>query len=152
MQCGILFPRASVEGYNVPNGGFLEDVVIEDPSLSSASQCFDSCEADASTDQQNDLYDEVGQGGSVSNAHSDLDPPSTMHADLKNDISDQIVEDVGDLKVTENVNDEKNVEDQHTLSTEDVDEILDKCLLQALHTTINDKDLPIPGSTLWYDK
>lgn len=58
---------------------------------------------------------------------------------------------MSDLKVTENVStDGNNVEDQHTLSTEDVDEILDKCLLQALHTTVNDKDLPIPGSTLWY--
>ncbi|XP_021834521.1 eukaryotic translation initiation factor 2D-like [Prunus avium] len=40
-------------------------------------------------------------------------------------------------------------EDQHPLSTEDVDTLLEKCLLQALHTTVKDKDLPTPGSTLW---
>ncbi|KAG5549633.1 hypothetical protein RHGRI_014817 [Rhododendron griersonianum] len=33
---------ASVEAYYVPNAGFLEDIVFEDPSLSSASQTFDS--------------------------------------------------------------------------------------------------------------
>ncbi|KAH7833900.1 hypothetical protein Vadar_010870 [Vaccinium darrowii] len=141
---------ASVEGYYVPNAGFLEDVVIEDPSLPSASQTFDSSEVDASIDQRNDLINDLGEGSSVTNAHSDLNPSSTRHSDLKNDIPEQLITDVSDLKVTENVStDGNNVEDQHTLSTEDVDEILDKCLLQALHTTVNDKDLPIPGSTLW---
>ncbi|KAJ0603929.1 putative SUI1 domain, PUA domain, PUA-like superfamily, SUI1 domain superfamily, Pre-PUA protein [Helianthus annuus] len=38
---------------------------------------------------------------------------------------------------------------QVSLSVEDVDALLDKCLLQAFYTTLKDKDLPIAGSTLW---
>jgi len=36
------------------------------------------------------------------------------------------------------------------LTTEEIDSLLDKCLLQALYTSIKEKDLPMPGSTLWY--
>ncbi|THG08755.1 hypothetical protein TEA_027116 [Camellia sinensis var. sinensis] len=140
----------SVEGHYVPNAGFLEDVVFEDPSLF-ASQTSDSCETDDSIDQQNGINnEEVGEASDVADAHSDLDPASQTHTDLQNDIAEQVAADVGDLKVTENAStDELNVEDQHTLSSEDLDALLDKCLLQALHTTVTDKDLPIPGSTLW---
>uniref|UniRef100_A0A5B7AKM9 Putative eukaryotic translation initiation factor 2D n=1 Tax=Davidia involucrata TaxID=16924 RepID=A0A5B7AKM9_DAVIN len=141
----------SVEGHYVPNAGFLEDVVFEDPSLSSASQARDSCECDTSIDQQNGIENkEVGEAIDVTDLHLALDPASTTQTDLKNDISEQVIRDVGDLKVTENVStDDLNVEEQHTLSTEDIDALLDKCLLQALHTTVNEKDLPMPGSTLW---
>lgn len=140
----------SVEGHYVPNAGFLEDVVFEDPSLF-ASQTSDSCETDDSIDPQNGINnEEVGEASDVADAHSDLDPASQTHTDLQNDIAEQVVADVGDLKVTENAStDELNVEDQHTLSSEELDALLDKCLLQALHTTVTDKDLPIPGSTLW---
>ncbi|GFS38404.1 eukaryotic translation initiation factor SUI1 family protein [Actinidia rufa] len=136
----------SVEDHFVPNSGFLENVVFEDPSLSSC-QTSDSCEADRSIDQQNGISSEVvGEAGNVAYAVSDQDPSSTACTDSKNDIAERVVADVGDLKLLENVStDELNVEDQHTLSTEDIDAILDKCLLQALHTTVKDKDLPIPG-------
>lgn len=60
--------------------------MIEDPSLPSASQTFDSSEVDASIDQRNDLINDLGEGSSVTNAHSDLNPSSTRHSDLKNDI------------------------------------------------------------------
>lgn len=60
---------------------------------------------------------------------------------------DQVTTDLGDLKVTET---DKGVnEGQISLSVEDVDALLDKCLLQAFYTTLKDKDLPIAGSTLW---
>ncbi|KAL7182140.1 hypothetical protein ACSBR1_040953 [Camellia fascicularis] len=140
----------SVEGHYVPNAGFLEDVLFEDPSLF-ASQTSDSCETDDSIDQQNGINnEEVWEASDVADAHSDVDPASQTHTDLQNDIAEQVVANVGDLKVTENAStDELNVEDHHTLSSEDLDAFLDKCLLQALHTTVTDKDLPIPGNTLW---
>ncbi|KAJ6383804.1 hypothetical protein OIU78_027158 [Salix suchowensis] len=106
----------SVEGHYMPNAGFLEDVVFEDPVFLSSVQVPDSCEGSGdSSNHENDGVDskEVGES-----AISDTDESTT-------------------------------VEEQHTLSAEDVDAYLDKCLLQALHTTVNDKDLPMPGSTLW---
>ncbi|XP_059631037.1 uncharacterized protein LOC132273942 [Cornus florida] len=141
----------SVEGHYVPNAGFYEDVVFGDPSLASTCQASDSREGDALIHQQNGSDNkEVGEAIIVTDAHSDIDPVSTQQIDFKDDSAEQVTADMGDLKVTENAStDELTVEEQHTLSTEDVDALLDKCLLQALHTTIKDKDLPMPGSTLW---
>lgn len=134
--------RGSIERPFVPNAGFLEDVVFEDPSLlayvSDQHMAIDS--------------KEVGESSDVMDANSELRPVYTQ-TDNGNDIAEQIVEDVGEMKLTEKfAADESNIEDQFTLSTEDVDGLLDKCLLQALHTTVKDKDLPMPGSTLWYDR
>lgn len=138
-----------VEGHYVPNAGFLEDVVFEDPSLSSASQASDSCEGvnEASSDPQNDISNKKeGESVDVLDLTSEANPSSTALLDVSNDPAEQITANVDDLKVTD---EESNVEVHHTLSTEDVDALLDKCLLQALHTTVKDKDLPMPGSTLW---
>ncbi|RVW60103.1 Eukaryotic translation initiation factor 2D [Vitis vinifera] len=139
-----------VEGHYVPNAGFLEDVVFEDPSLSSACQASDSCEGvnEASSDPQNDISNKKeGESVDVLDLTSEANPSSTAQLDVSNDPAEQITANVDDLKVTD---EESNVEVHHTLSTEDVDALLDKCLLQALHTTVKDKDLPMPGSTLWY--
>lgn len=138
-----------VEGHYVPNAGFLEDVVFEDPSLSSACQASDSCEGvnEASSDPQNDISNKKeGESVDVLDLTSEANPSSTAQLDVSNDPAEQITANVDDLKVTD---EESNVEVHHTLSTEDVDALLDKCLLQALHTTVKDKDLPMPGSTLW---
>eukprot|EP00897_Mesotaenium_endlicherianum_P007401 jgi/Mesen1/668/ME000109S10887 len=35
------------------------------------------------------------------------------------------------------------------MTAEETDALLDRCLLQALRSTLKDKDLPIPSSTLW---
>nr|XP_043637192.1 eukaryotic translation initiation factor 2D [Erigeron canadensis] len=119
----------SAEGRYVPNAGFLDDVVFEDPSLSTTSQQSD---ANQTSDHENgdNTELEVAMG----------DPNDDQ----------QITTDFGDLKVTENDQSDKGTnEDQITLSIEDVDALLDKCLLQAFYTTLKDKDLPIAGSTLW---
>ena len=142
--------RELVEGHYVPNAGFFEDVVFEDPSLSTACQTSDSCEGvnEASSDQLNDINNkEEGESVDVLDLSSEANTSSTSHLDISNDLAEQITANVDDLKVTD---EESNVEIHHTLSTQDVDALLDKCLLQALHTTIKDKDLPMPGSTLWY--
>ncbi|RVW74952.1 hypothetical protein CK203_049964 [Vitis vinifera] len=132
--------------------GFLEDVVFEDPSLSSACQASDSCEGvnEASSDPQNDISNKKeGESVDVLDLTSEANPSSTAQLDVSNDPAEQITANVDDLKVTD---EESNVEVHHTLSTEDVDALLDKCLLQALHTTVKDKDLPMPGSTLWFNQ
>lgn len=137
----------SVEGHSVPNAGFLEDVVVEDPAFLSTSQVSDSCEgaADSSNDQKN------GEEGIIDadNANSEPNSTSATQDDFDGNIVEQVAADVGDLKLTENVDAGETNEEHHVLTTEDVDAYLDKCLLQALHTTVKDKDLPMPGSTLW---
>lgn len=137
----------SVEGHSVPNAGFLEDVVVEDPAFLSTSQVSDSCEgaADSSNDQKN------GEEGIIDadNANSEPNSTSATQYDFDGNIVEQVAADVGDLKLTENVDAGETNEEHHVLTTEDVDAYLDKCLLQALHTTVKDKDLPMPGSTLW---
>ncbi|KAK0577584.1 hypothetical protein LWI29_035399 [Acer saccharum] len=142
----------SVEGHLVPNAGFLEDMVQEDPALLSSSQVSGSSEgaADSSNDQQNDIGNkEGGQSVDPSNAISEPNPASAAQNDFQNSTTEKVAADVGELKVTEDIDaDGSNVE-QHLLSTEDVDAHLDNCLLQALHTTVKDKELPMPGSTLW---
>lgn len=137
----------SVEGHYVPNAGFLEDVVVEDPAFLSTSQVSDSCEgaADSSKDQRN------GEEGiiDIDNANSEPSSTSATQDDFNGNIVEQVAADVGDLKLTENVDAGETNEEQHVLTTEYVDAYLDKCLLQSLHMTVNDKDLPMPGSTLW---
>ncbi|KAG5233090.1 eukaryotic translation initiation factor [Salix suchowensis] len=137
----------SVEGHYVPNAGFLEDVVFEDPVFLSSVQVPDSCEGSGdSSNHENDGVDskEVGESA-ISDSHP------TSKTQLDSDIVEQVTTVLGGFKVTDNIaaDESTTVEEQHTLSAEDVDAYLDKCLLQALHTTVNDKDLPMPGSTLW---
>ncbi|XP_038718468.1 eukaryotic translation initiation factor 2D [Tripterygium wilfordii] len=143
----------SAEGRCVPNAGFLEDVVFEDPSLLSSSQAFDSFEGSihASIGQQSNISsEEVNEFVDVKDVFGEPNLASTTQHEPKNDAAEQIIKDVGDVKLIDSVAvGEPNVEEQHILSVEDVDAYLDKCLLQALHTTVKDKDLPMPGSTLW---
>ncbi|XP_057973359.1 uncharacterized protein LOC131161545 isoform X2 [Malania oleifera] len=140
-----------VEGCYVPNAGFLEDVVFEDPSLLASSQASELSEGvdGTSSDQLNSLNNKYGESAAVVDVNSELKLNSTAQMDERNDTT-QIITNVDEMKLTEKATaDESNMDDQHTLSTEDVDGLLDKCLLQALHTTVKDKDLPMPGSTLW---
>lgn len=137
----------------MPNAGFLEDVVFEDPVFLSSAQVPDSCEGSGdSSNHENDGVDskEVGESADVKDPTSDSHP--TSKTQLDSDTVEQVTKAVGGFKVTDNIAADESttvVEEQHTLSAEDVDAYLDKCLLQALHTTVNDKDLPMPGSTLW---
>ncbi|CAI8600575.1 unnamed protein product [Vicia faba] len=141
----------SVEGRYVPNEGFLEDVVFGHPSLlSPPSQDTDLAEASGETSngQQNYTKSDEAEGSldvnelPVDSSHTSTKPNNDENTE------DEITAGMGDLKLHDNGSpNEPN--DQHTLSTSDVDLLLDKCLLQALHTTLKDKDLPIPGSTLW---
>ena len=143
----VLIPigRESVEGKYVPNAGFLEDVVFADPASFQTS--------DDAADSLHDQHTETNNkriGDSVDAVNdSSLNQVDSGSGDAA---EEAIASGVAELKVsTDNssADVETAVEDQHPLSTEDVDLLLEKCLLQALHTTVKDKDLPMPGSTLW---
>ncbi|KAL8482360.1 hypothetical protein ACS0TY_028505 [Phlomoides rotata] len=141
----------SAENCHVPNAGFFENVVFEDPALLSAGQASDSCEGDSSVGQINAVNNNhMGDASAADGALSILDSAPKEEPTVTNEVTEQITTAMVDLQVLEHApGSESNVEDQHPLSVEDVDLLLDKCLLQALHTTVKDKDLPLPGSTLW---
>ena len=63
-----------------------------------------------------------------------------------------IIDGINELKLPEDKSAEQapDEKEHQTLTTEEIDSLLDKCLLQALYTSIKEKDLPMPGSTLWY--
>lgn len=127
---------ASADGRYVPNEGFYDDMVVEDPNFASASQ----------HDPSEDPADGKQEKAAVDASDSHVGDPS-VHSGTIEDVtagmSDLILP---EEKTTEEPTEEK--EHQH-LSTEEIDSLLDKCLLQAIHTSVKDKDLPMPGSTLW---
>ncbi|CAL9079329.1 unnamed protein product [Musa textilis] len=139
----------SAEGHYIPNAGFLEDVVMEDPNLLSVSQPSDeplgaSNDDDRVNTAERDCVD-------ISNIHASTDTDAPLNLDVTDQISKEMTADISGLKVSDNVTAEEpsDEKEQQTLSSEEIDALLDKCLLQALHTTVKDKDLPMPGSTLW---
>lgn len=141
----------SVEGHYVPNGGFFEDVVFEDPAFSSSFEASDSCEgASGDSENQQNAADckNVGESDDTNNVVAEI--KATSAHNIHEGAAEEITADVDGLKLSDTVEAApSNVEDQHSLSAEDVDTLLDKCFLQALHTTVKDKDLPMAGSTLW---
>lgn len=145
---GCIF-RESVEGRYVPNAGFLEDAVFEDPSLLSTCQISDSTEG-ASETSNNAERNEGEESLDINDLQSNSSSALKASNDDENDAANKISVGVGDLKLQE-AGSANEANDQHSFSTADVDSLLDKCLLQALHTTVKDKDLPMPGSTLWWD-
>lgn len=145
------FLRESAENCCIPNAGFLEDVVFEDPALYSAGMASDSFEDNSSVGQMTDVTNEsTGDAGPADGAAPMFDSAPSTDPTVANEVGEQINSAMVDLRVAENASgSESNADDQHPLSVEDVDSLLNRCLLQALHTTVKDKDLPILGSILW---
>lgn len=136
----------------VPNAGFYEDVVFEDPAVLSTAEASDSGDVDAPIDQENGTNNEETRELVDVKDASVVDSTSTPPTHISSEVIGQTTTDLGNMNVGEKDSvQEARAEDQPSLSVEDVDALLDKCLLQALHTTVKDKDLPMPGSTLWYD-
>ena len=112
-------------------------MVVEDPNFASASQ-HDPSEEPADGKQDKAAVD-------ASDSH--VGDPS-VNSETIEDVTAGVSElNLPEEKTTGEATEEK--EHQH-LSTEEIDSFLDKCLLQAVHTSLKDKDLPMPGSTLWY--
>ncbi|KFK41565.1 hypothetical protein AALP_AA2G145500 [Arabis alpina] len=134
---------ASAEGHYVPNAGFMEDVVMEDPSyLAHLALGSGEDTLDPSAGPQT-------SGGNEED-ESALGTASTSATDAKNNTEEHMVGSMDALNLADDVSaSDTNTDKQNTLSPEEVDALLDQCLLQALHTTLKEKDLPIPGSTLW---
>lgn len=134
--------RDSADGRYVPNEGFFDDIVVEDPNSVSTSQSPDSAEQPEGT-----------SGGSVLAEEAGVDISDNHGADpgIQSEAVEEITDAANELKLPEDKTTEQApVEvEHHSLTTEEIDSLLDKCLLQALYTTIKEKDLPMPGSTLW---
>lgn len=127
----------SWEGGHVPNAGFLEDIVVEDPGLLTAHPVTEVSEA--------------GDDELHSAAFSEPLPEHCEAVDSDSKGTDVAVSGVNSalsgLKVNEAEGDDAGTGPQ--ISVEEMDALLDKCLLQALHTSVKDKELPVVGSTLW---
>lgn len=144
----VISSRESAENCYVPNAGFYQDAVFEDPALHSSGLASVSLENNSSPGQMTGITNEsTGDTGPAEGSTTILEAEPTA---VGNEVNEQINSAMVGLHVGENASgSESNVDDQHQLSVEDVDSLLDKCLLQALHTTIKDKDLPMLGSILW---
>ncbi|XP_068647755.1 uncharacterized protein [Aristolochia californica] len=143
----------SVEGHYVPNGGFLEDAVFSDPSLLSVLETSGvRGDVDAGP---TDTLGETHNEGDVEQADSQQEPgreaDGSVQLDCKSAVCEELGEDIRNLKISDDISLEEPTDEksQVHLSTEEIDALLDKCLLQALHTTVIDKDLPMSGSTFW---
>lgn len=139
-----------MENCYVPNAGFLEDVVLEDPSFVAAPEESDSytqetCALEEQDDEHN-VQPELVVGSELQSENDDQ-----FQISDKIETSEVMEEALSGLSITDSApagpSDEK---ERHSLSSVEIDALLDKCLLQALHNSVVEKDLPISGSTLWY--
>ncbi|KAL0909906.1 hypothetical protein M5K25_020815 [Dendrobium thyrsiflorum] len=136
------------EGRYIPNGGFLEDIVIEDSALYTTSQTSDA-PGDILNDALDTVIDKNEQLLDIPVVHVEEDTDS-LHGDSKNDDLGEMAADMTKLNVSVSVSaEEQNEVKGHVAQSNEIDALLDKCLLQALHTTVKDKDLPLSGSILW---
>lgn len=148
----------SAEGGHVPNEGFLEDMVRDDPA-----------HVKAGSDQALPIgLVEVDGRSFVKDLDSNANEPHETRVVPCQEI-DSTAE--GSSKLSANQEGEENeleglaseIESLRThncaagdsesvdlpITVEEMDLLLDKCLLQALHMTVKENDLPMPGSTLW---
>lgn len=143
----------SAEGRYIPNDGFLEDVVLEDPTSIATSQAAGLSESEV-VDALEHLLQGSGHDSEKDVHHGtefDSRHEPTKQLCVENEDSDQVVKDLNALKVTDDIEEQASSGKGQlaTMSVEEIDVLLDKCLLQALYTTVKDKDVPMPGSTLW---
>lgn len=143
----------SAEGRYIPNDGFLEDVVLEDPTSIATSQAAGLSESEV-VDALEHLLQGSGHNSEKDVHHGtefDSRHEPTKQLCVENEDSDQVVKDLNALKVTDDIEEQASSGKGQlaTMSVEEIDVLLDKCLLQALYTTVKDKDVPMPGSTLW---
>ncbi|KAJ3675497.1 hypothetical protein LUZ60_004539 [Juncus effusus] len=127
----------SVEERYVPNAGFFEDAVFADPSLLNK-------DIGENSEEQNESNDNISetQKGEINEENQNVEA------------SDELTASTSRLKLSEGqnedeINNKEEEKEKNIMSVEEIDKLLDKCLLQALHTSVKDKDLPMPGSTLW---
>ncbi|EXB79367.1 hypothetical protein L484_009955 [Morus notabilis] len=96
----LLWSKESVEGHYVPNAGFLEDVVFEDPASSS---CQTSDSRDDATDSSHNQPSEtngkeVEDSVGAAEEHPILDSASVSQIEGKNDTAEGITSSVADFE------------------------------------------------------
>ncbi|GJM85267.1 hypothetical protein PR202_ga01702 [Eleusine coracana subsp. coracana] len=106
-----------------------------------------------SPDSSDEHAEGMHDGGVISAENATVDVSDSHAADpgVHSEAVEEITDGVHELELPEGKPTEQQPEEKvhQNLTTEEVDSLLDKCLLQALYTTIKEKDLPLPGSTLW---
>ncbi|KAG8071058.1 hypothetical protein GUJ93_ZPchr0006g41808 [Zizania palustris] len=136
----------SADGRYVPNEGFYDDIVVEDPNYASPSQPIDSSEDHAEGMDDSTIE---GEEAAVDVSESHIRDP-VIHIEAVEDLTSGVSEvKLPEDKTSEEPSQPTEEREHQNLSTEEIDSLLEKCLLQALHTSVKDKDLPILGSTLW---
>ncbi|KAJ7541784.1 hypothetical protein O6H91_10G076500 [Diphasiastrum complanatum] len=141
----------AAEGRYIPNAGFLEDIVLEDPAVKAAAQSqmtstSSSSEArDFDTERLDDKVETVSilKDSTKSDLSVDSDRPLSVNSE------EIVATEVHDLRIQEDYHMDDVATSVAPVTVDEMDNLLDKCLLQALHTTLKDKDLPMSGSTLW---
>ncbi|KAH8939027.1 hypothetical protein BDL97_15G015600 [Sphagnum fallax] len=146
----------TAEGRYVPNAGFLKDMVVEDPALMGAlldpAAAIDSTaqgsEASISEESCSNKMDEQEgiEGLQEGRAESNVEGVASS---VQEGFVGQGMERINLNVSGGNEDGEEEVSGALVLTIEEMDALLDKCLLEALHVTVKDKDLPMPGSTLW---
>ncbi|EFJ36653.1 hypothetical protein SELMODRAFT_77083 [Selaginella moellendorffii] len=140
---------SSAEGRYVPNAGFSEGMISEDPSTS--QQAGDGEGSAQGVDEQDQEHEQEQEQGGANSGDDGTEIYQVTEPEY-------VAVDVKDLKLAPDTSAAEEADEECSsievgsstgVSTEEMDLLLDRCLLQALHTTVKDKDLPIPASILW---
>eukprot|EP00850_Spirogloea_muscicola_P001035 SM000004S14905 [mRNA] locus=s4:104226:107152:- [translate_table: standard] len=127
------------EGRYVPNDGFQDGIVVEDPARAAPPPDLPAGSGD-------------GNGHVKDQQEDDKQPPEKGTPDP------EVAGGVTRLSIDEETHgepdEEKNVWSPALgaaapLSAADMDQLLEDCLLRVLRTSVKDKDLPLASSTLW---
>lgn len=133
----LFIKRESSEGRYIPNPGFRADMVVENPELSQKSSLDSESTGEKSLEEENpEISGELEQI---------KDSRKTIEGKISEETSKFESLDLGENSGENEGNAELAV------VPDSMDSLLDKCLLQTLKVVIKDKDLPILGSSLWWD-
>ncbi|MCO5564200.1 hypothetical protein L7F22_017858 [Adiantum nelumboides] len=147
----------SAEGRYVPNEGFFEDMVSRDPAFVTGelSEMLPDEDASSVNEDNNENESDIvnrQETKEISDAGVDSSPSMVKKDDAKEEgLSKEIEGLASNLEATkmDGITDAEADSAETPMTIEEIDTLLDTCLLQALHTTVKEKDLPMPGSTLW---
>lgn len=156
----------SADGKYIPNAGFLDGMVVEDPAFTNVSNADEVGTGNSLVNEaaggQTELSEsqplKEGYTGEGKGREAVIETGEAQHHRESQDGREEarasggdLAEDFGELQVNggEDNRGNDNSAGNPALTAEDMDALLNKCLLQALRTSVKDKELPIPGSTLW---
>lgn len=138
----------SAEGRYVPNEGFFEDMVGKDPACVTGGSSEGLPDENARSVDEDDTGTVSEQEEGKDADHGMTLSPQDIPQEAANKEVEGLASEIESVKVDGGA--EEEGESMETpMTVEEIDALLDKCLLQALHTTVKEKELPMPGSTLW---